>query len=153
MTVDQVNQLFKKDSKIGPRLEVLRRVGLGYLVWKQPIYTLSGGEVQRLKIAKELIKKTTPNTLYIFDEPTVGLHLQDVFRLVEVINHLVSAGHTVIAIEHHLHLLAACDWLIELGPAGGPGGGRVIATGRPEDVACCQTPTAPYLQALLERTS
>jgi len=130
-------------------LDVLRQVGLGYLVWKQPAYTLSGGEVQRLKIAKELIKKTKDKTLYILDEPTVGLHLEDVARLIEVLDRLVEAGHTVLAVEHHPHLLVACDWIVELGPVGGPEGGRVIATGTPKDVAQMDTPTAPYLRELL----
>ena len=135
MTIDQVYHHFQDEAKLAPRLEILQQVGLGYLVWKQPSYTLSGGEVQRLKIAKELIKKTKDKTLYILDEPTVGLHLEDVARLVDVLNRLVDAGHTVLAVEHHPHLLAACDWLIELGPVGGPDGGHIIATGTPEDVA------------------
>jgi excinuclease ABC subunit A len=125
-------------------------VGLGYLVWDQPAYTLSAGEVQRLKIAKELCKKTKNQTLYILDEPTVGLHMEDVSRLVRVLNQLVHAGHTVVVVEHHPHLLANCDWLIELGPGGGPDGGRVIAKGPPEEVANMDTPTAPYLREVLE---
>jgi excinuclease ABC subunit A len=149
MTVDEVYQHFKHDEKLASRLAVLLRVGLGYLVWNQSAYTLSGGEVQRLKIAKELIKKTRQKTLYILDEPTVGLHLADVARLVEVLNQLAEAGHTVLAVEHHPHLLAACDWLVELGPVGGPEGGRVIANGTPEQVAGMGTPTAPYLRELL----
>lgn len=149
MTVDEVYHHFRAEDKLAARLDVLRQVGLGYLVWKQPAYTLSGGEVQRLKIAKELIKKTRHKTLYILDEPTVGLHLADVARLTEVLNRLVEAGHTVLAVEHHPHLLAACDWIVELGPVGGPEGGRVIATGTPEQVAQMDTPTAPYLKELL----
>lgn len=152
LTLDEVYQLFKTEENIATRLEIINQVGLGYLVWKQPAYTLSGGEAQRLKIAKELIKRTRLKTLYIFDEPTVGLHLDDVSLLVKVINRLVDYGHTVIAIEHHLHLLAACDWLIELGPVGGPDGGHIIATGKPEEVAKLSTPTAPYLQTLLKGT-
>ena len=125
-------------------------MGLGYLVWDQPAYTLSGGEVQRLKIAKELNKKTKTKTLYILDEPTVGLHMEDVTRLVEVLNQLVDAGHTAVVVEHHPHLLTACDWLIELGPGGGPEGGKVIAKGTPEEVSKMNTPTAPYLREVLE---
>jgi len=151
MTVDEVFQHFRAEKKLAARLGVLRQVGLGYLVWKQSAYTLSGGEVQRLKIAKELIKKNKHKTLYILDEPTVGLHLADVARLVEVLNWLVEAGDTVLAVEHHPHLLVACDWLVELGPVGGPEGGRVIATGTPEQVAQMNTPTAPYLRELLEK--
>jgi len=149
MTVDEVHQHFQREEKLATRLNVLRQVGLGYLVWRQSAYTLSGGETQRLKIAKELIKKTKHKTLYILDEPTVGLHLADVARLVEVLNQLVEAGHTVLAVEHHPHLLATCDWIIELGPVGGPEGGRVIATGTPEQVAQMETPTAPYLRELI----
>jgi excinuclease ABC subunit A len=150
LTIEEVFQLFQSEDPLATRLDILRSVGLGYLVWNQPGYTLSGGEVQRLKIAGELMKETKVKTLYIFDEPTVGLHLEDIARLIGVINRLVDAGHTVIAVEHHLHLLAACDWLIELGPVGGPGGGSVIATGTPEQVAQQNTPTAPYLRTLLE---
>jgi excinuclease ABC subunit A len=153
MTIDKVYQLFETEENLAARLDIVRQVGLGYLVWKQPAYTLSGGEVQRLKIARELMKKTGDRTLYILDEPTVGLHLEDVARLVEVLNRLVDAGHTVVAVEHHPHLLAACDWLIELGPVGGPGGGKVIATGTPEEVAKMATPTAPYLFELINQAS
>ncbi|MFB0520430.1 MAG: hypothetical protein ACETWD_03255, partial [Desulfatiglandales bacterium] len=150
MTLDEVYELFKDEEQIMKPLNAVRQVGLGYLVWDQPAYTLSAGEVQRLKIAKELYKKTENQTLYILDEPTVGLHMEDVARLVEVLNHLVHAGHTVVVVEHHPHLLANCDWLIELGPGGGPEGGRVIAKGPPEEVANMSTPTAPYLRELLE---
>ena len=150
MTIDEVYQHFQDQEKLAQRLDIVRQVGLGYLVWKQAAYTLSGGEVQRLKITKELIKKTREKTLYILDEPTVGLHLEDVARLVDVLNQLVDAGHTVLVVEHHPHLLAACDWLIELGPVGGTHGGKIIATGTPEDVMKMNTPTAPYLHELLE---
>ena len=150
MTIDEVWQHFRDEKKLYPKLDIVRQVGLGYLVWKQKAFTLSGGEVQRLKIAKELIKKTREKTLYILDEPTVGLHLEDVARLVDVLNQLVKAGHTVISVEHHPYLLAACDWIIELGPVGGPAGGKVIATGAPETVMAMDTPTAPYMRELLE---
>jgi excinuclease ABC subunit A len=150
MTLDEVYELFKDKERITKPLNVVRQVGLGYLVWDQPAYTLSGGEVQRLKIAKELYKETKNDTLYILDEPTVGLHMEDVARLVEVLNQLVDAGHTVIVVEHHPHLLASCDWLIELGPGGGPKGGKVIAKGPPEEVIKTNTPTAPYLREVLE---
>jgi len=150
MTLDEVHELFKDEEKIAKPLNVVRQVGLGYLVWDQPAYSLSGGEVQRLKIAKELCKKTENQTLYILDEPTVGLHMEDVAQLITVLNQLVNTGNTVIVVEHHPHLLAHCDWLIELGPGGGPYGGLVIAEGTPEDVAKMDTPTAPYLQEVLE---
>jgi len=153
MTLDEVYELFKDEERIAKPLNVVRQVGLGYLVWDQPAYTLSGGEVQRLRIAKELYKKTKEKTLYILDEPTVGLHMEDVARLVGGLNQLVDAGHTVIVVEHHPHLLANCDWLTELGPEGGPEGGRVIAEGPPEKVAKMDTPTAPYLREVLEARS
>jgi excinuclease ABC subunit A len=150
MTLDEVYERFKDEKHIAIPLKIAQQVGLGYLVWDQPAYTLSGGEVQRLRIAKELYRKTKAKTLYILDEPTVGLHMEDVARLVDVLNQLVDAGHTVAVIEHHPHLLAKCDWLVELGPGGGPAGGHIIATGSPETVARMATPTAPYLRALLE---
>jgi excinuclease ABC subunit A len=153
MTIDEVYNHYQDEDKLAHRLDIVRQVGLGYLAWRQPAYTLSGGEAQRLKIAKELIKVTKVKTLYILDEPTVGLHLEDVARLVEVLNRLVDAGHTVVVVEHHPHLLVACDWIIELGPSGGPQGGYVIANGVPADVVKMNTPTAPYLRELLEVTS
>jgi excinuclease ABC subunit A len=153
MTINEVHNLLQSEEKLAPRLDIVRQVGLGYLVWKQAAYTLSGGEVQRLKIAKELMKKSRAETLYILDEPTVGLHLEDVARLVFVLNQLVDAGHTVLVVEHHPHLLAACDWIIEMGPVGGPDGGRIIATGTPEDVMKLNTPTAPYLRELIDPPS
>jgi excinuclease ABC subunit A len=125
-------------------------VGLGYLAWRQPAHSLSGGESQRLRIVKELCRKTQSETLYILDEPTVGQHPEDVIRLVQVLHHLVDAGHSVVIIEHHPHALAACDWLIELGPGGGPDGGRVLAEGPPEVLAGSDTPSAPYLREVLE---
>jgi len=150
MTFDEIYELFKSEPSLATPLKIVREVGLGYLVWNQRSYTLSGGEVQRLKIAKELLKKTKEPTLYILDEPSVGLHMEDCARLVAVLHRLVDAGHTVVVVEHHPHILASCDWIIELGPGGGPSGGKIIATGSPETVATTSTPTAPYLQALLE---
>jgi excinuclease ABC subunit A len=162
MNVDQVYDLFLDQvdpgSKLMRALAAAREVGLGYLVLRQPGYALSGGEAQRLKIAQELCRPTggrkpatgTRKTLYILDEPTLGQHLEDVARLCGVLNRLVDEGHTVLVSEHHPHLLVACDWLVELGPGGGPLGGRVLAQGTPESLACRETPTAPYLAALLE---
>ena len=149
MTLDEVYELFKDEEPIEKPLELVRRIGLGYLVWNQPSYTLSGGEVQRLKIAKELYRKTKDRTLYILDEPTVGLHMEDVAQLIQVLNRLVDEGHTVVVVEHHPHVLVNCDWLVELGPGGGPNGGRIIAEGSPEDVARLNSPTAPFLRELL----
>jgi excinuclease ABC subunit A len=150
LTIDQVYDLFGDDLRLASPLQAARQVGLGYLVLRQPGYSLSGGEAQRLKIARELNAKGAPGTLYIMDEPTVGQHLQDVRRLCDVLHGLVDAGGSVLVVEHHTHLLAACDWLVELGPGGGPQGGRVIAAGTPEEVARAQTPTASYLREILE---
>jgi excinuclease ABC subunit A len=150
LTIDEAYTLLGDEPRLARPLGVAREVGLGYLVLRQPGYALSGGEAQRLKIVKELCRKTSSETLYILDEPTVGQHLEDVSRLVDVLHRLVDRGHTVCVIEHHPHLLAACDWLVELGPGGGPDGGHIIAAGTPETVARGDTPTAPYLRAVLE---
>jgi excinuclease ABC subunit A len=152
LTLDQVYELFAEEKSLAGTLNKAREVGLGYLILRQPAYTLSGGEAQRLKIAAELCRKGTADTLYILDEPTVGLHLEDVTRLGQVLDKLVDQGHTVVVVEHHPHLLAACDWLVELGPGGGPDGGRVIAAGTPENLASGDTPTAPYLREVLAVT-
>jgi excinuclease ABC subunit A len=150
LTLDEIYTRFGSDARMSAALEAARQVGLGYLVLRQPGHALSGGEAQRLKIAHELSRKAAPQTLYILDEPTVGQHLEDVARLTGVLHHLVDAGHSVFVVEHHTHLLAACDWLLELGPEGGPEGGRCIAEGTPETVAQAATPTAPYLRRVLE---
>jgi len=150
LTIDEVYNLFGYEETLGRKLKPAKDVGLGYLVLRQPGHTLSGGEAQRLRIAKELSRKASSETLYILDEPTIGQHLEDVDRLIGVLQRLVDEGHTVVVIEHHPHLLAACDWLIELGPGGGPEGGRVIASGTPVTVAGGDTPTTPYLKEVLE---
>ncbi len=149
MTIDEVYTLHEDQPSIARPLAAARNVGLGYLVLRQPGYALSGGEAQRLKIAKELCQNTPVQTLYILDEPTVGQHLEDVARLNGVLHQLVDAGNTVFVVEHHTHLLAACDWLIELGPGGGPNGGKIIAAGTPETVAQGTSPTARYLREVL----
>ena len=150
MTIDEVWDRFGDEKKLGPKLEAARDVGLGYLVLRQPGHALSGGEAQRLKIAKDLCRRSSRETLYILDEPTVGQHLEDVARLTAVLHRLVAEEHSVLVVEHHPHLLAACDWLVELGPGGGPDGGRVIASGPPEALARGATPTAPYVRAVLQ---
>ena len=152
MTLDQTYELFGDDANVERILSSARNVGLGYLVLRQPGYSLSGGEAQRLKIAKELSAKKNKPSLYILDEPTVGQHLEDVRRLIGVLNELVDAGCSVLVVEHHPHLLAACDWLVELGPGGGPDGGRVIASGIPKILAKGTTPTAAYLREVLGGT-
>jgi excinuclease ABC subunit A len=150
LTIDQVVEVFGDQDRIARPLAAAQDVGLGYLVLRQPGYGLSGGEAQRLKIAKELYRNGSSPTLYILDEPTVGQHLEDVDRLSGVLHRLVEQGHSVVVIEHHAHLLAACDWLIELGPGGGPDGGQIIAAGPPEAIAAGDTPIALYLREILE---
>jgi len=150
LTFEEAYELFKGSQSIATKLNYVIQVGLGYLQLSQPARTLSGGEAQRLKIVKELSKKSTKKTLYILDEPTIGQHLEDVSKLIETLNLLVDKGHTVIVIEHHPQVLASCDWVIELGPGAGPEGGRVIAKGPPDEVAKLNTPTAPYLKEVLE---
>jgi excinuclease ABC subunit A len=152
LTIDQAHELYG-DTPVGGALAGAPELGLGYLVLRQPGHALSGGEAQRLKLARELIKKATPGALYILDEPSVGQHLEDLQRLMRVLNRLVDAAASVMVVEHHPHLLAACDWLVELGPGGGPAGGRVIASGTPEEVAAGSTPIAPYLREVLYRRS
>jgi excinuclease ABC subunit A len=155
LTLNQIYELFSEELSVAYPVQAARDVGLGYLVLRQPGYALSGGEAQRLKIAKELTRQssgrgTPKETLYILDEPTVGQHMEDVARLSGVLHRLIDEGHTAIVIEHHPHLLAACDWLMELGPGGGPDGGRLIAAGTPEKVAGGSTPSAPFLRDALE---
>ena len=150
LTIDQVVEVCGDPDRLARPLAAAQDVGLGYLVLRQPGYALSGGEAQRLKIAKELCRNASSTTLYVLDEPTVGQHLEDVARLGGVLHRLVEHGHSVVVIEHHPHLLATCDWLVELGPGGGPEGGRVIAAGPPEAMAAGDTPTAPYLHEVLE---
>ncbi|HUS78867.1 MAG TPA: ATP-binding cassette domain-containing protein, partial [Patescibacteria group bacterium] len=153
LTVDEVLELLSGDETLDRVLGSVREVGLGYLVMRQPGYTLSGGEAQRLKIAAELCKENSVGTLYVLDEPTVGQHMEDVSRLIGVLHRLVDEGNSVVVIEHHPHLLAACDRLLELGPVGGPDGGHVIASGTPDEVASGGTPTARYIREALEGTA
>jgi excinuclease ABC subunit A len=148
-TVDEVFALFGDEPLLARPLAAAKEVGLGYLVMRQPGYALSGGEAQRLKIASELYRRANVPTLYILDEPTVGQHLEDVARLSGVLHRLVDDGHSVVVVEHHPHLLASCDWLLELGLGGGPDGGRVIASGTPESLALGDTPIAAYLRDVL----
>ncbi len=128
-TIDEVYRLFGDEPRLQRQLQAAREVGLGYLVLRQPGYALSGGEAQRLKIASELCRKSVSGSFYILDEPSIGQHLEDVLRLTAVLHRLVDEGGSVLIVEHHTGLLAACDWLLELGPGGGPGGGHVIASG------------------------
>ncbi|HIF99472.1 MAG TPA: excinuclease ABC subunit UvrA [Myxococcales bacterium] len=151
LTVREALETFARHPKIAGPLGMLERVGLDYLHLGQPSPTLSGGEAQRIKLARELAKRATGRTLYILDEPTTGLHFEDVRRLVEVLNQLVDAGNSVLVIEHNLDVIKTADWIIDLGPGGGPGGGEIIARGTPEDVARQRdSQTGRYLAQLLK---
>ncbi|WP_299617002.1 excinuclease ABC subunit UvrA [Pelagibius sp.] len=135
MTVDEGVDFFKAVPSIRAKLETLQKVGLGYIHIGQPATTLSGGEAQRVKLSKELSRRATGRTLYILDEPTTGLHFEDVSKLLEVLHALVEQGNTVVVIEHNLEVIKTADWILDLGPEGGDRGGRIVATGTPEDVA------------------
>jgi len=133
-------------------LALLHRVGLDYIHVGQQATTLSGGEAQRVKLAKELSKRATGRTLYILDEPTTGLHFHDVAKLLEVLHELTDTGNTVVVIEHNLEVIKTADWLIDLGPEGGDGGGEIIAAGTPEDIVKAKRSyTGQYLKPVLER--
>ncbi len=152
LTVDEAFDLFESIPRIAQRLAALRQVGLGYIQLGQPATTLSGGEAQRVKLATELARKATGRTLYVLDEPTTGLHFQDVALLTHALFGLRDAGNTIIVIEHNIELIGCADWVIDMGPEGGEGGGRIIAQGSPEDVAAAnQGHTARYLAELFER--
>ncbi len=152
MPIARARELFAAIPRIARRLQVLCEVGLGYLPMGQPAPSLSGGEAQRVKLARELARPAREHTLYLLDEPTTGLHVADVKQLLAVLQRLVDRGHTVVIIEHNLDVIKSADYVIDLGPGGGEAGGELVAAGRPEDVAACpRSRTAPYLQkALLE---
>jgi excinuclease ABC subunit A len=153
MTVDEATEFFKAVPKIREILTTLQRVGLGYIHVGQQATTLSGGEAQRVKLAKELSKRATGRTLYILDEPTTGLHFHDVAKLLEVLHELVDAGNTVVVIEHNLEVIKTADWIVDLGPEGGSKGGRVVAAGTPETIAQAKgSYTGQYLAPYLART-
>ncbi|MDE6715028.1 MAG: excinuclease ABC subunit UvrA, partial [Muribaculaceae bacterium] len=146
MTINQAVEFFANVPAILNKIKVLQDVGLGYIKLGQPSSTLSGGESQRVKLAAELSKRDTGKTLFILDEPTTGLHFEDVKVLLDVLNRLVAKGNTVIVIEHNLDVIKCADYIIDMGPEGGRGGGNVIATGTPEEVALCKSShTAPFL--------
>ncbi len=151
LTVSEAFEVLGDIPALRPRLETLREVGLAYLRLGQPATTLSGGEAQRLKLAKELSRRTPGPTLYILDEPTTGLHFADIERLLQVLNLLVDAGHSVVVIEHNIDVIKAADYVIDLGPEGGERGGRIVATGTPEEIARVeQSHTGRYLRSLLK---
>ena len=135
MTVEAGAEFFKAVPSVREKMETLERVGLGYIKIGQQATTLSGGEAQRVKLSKELSRRSTGRTLYILDEPTTGLHFDDVRKLLDVLHELVEQGNTVVVIEHNLEVIKTADWIIDLGPEGGDGGGEIVAAGTPEDVA------------------
>ncbi len=152
MTVEAGADLFKAVPAVREKLDTLTRVGLGYIKVGQQATTLSGGEAQRIKLAKELSKRATGRTLYILDEPTTGLHFEDVRKLLEVLQELVESGNTMLVIEHNLEVIKTADWIIDLGPEGGEGGGEIIAVGTPEEVAkVSRSYTGQYLKPLLKK--
>ncbi|WP_416882152.1 excinuclease ABC subunit UvrA [Marivita sp.] len=150
MTVEDAQEFFKAVPSIREKMDALVRVGLGYIKVGQQATTLSGGEAQRVKLSKELAKRSTGRTLYILDEPTTGLHFEDVRKLLEVLHELVDQGNSVIVIEHNLDVIKTADWLIDIGPEGGDGGGQIVATGTPEEVAeVAASHTGRYLKPML----
>ncbi len=151
MTVDEGVAFFAQQPKILRKLQTLSDVGLGYVKIGQPATTLSGGEAQRVKLATELMKRPTGKTIYILDEPTTGLHTADVHRLVNVLERLVANGNTVVVIEHNLDVIKTADYIIDLGPEGGVGGGTLVACGTPEEIAACPASyTGQYLKSVLD---
>ena len=153
MTINQAVEFFSAIPPILNKLKVLQEIGLGYIKLGQPSSTLSGGENQRVKLATELSKRATGKTLYILDEPTTGLHFEDIRTLISVLNRLVDKGNTVLVIEHNLDVIKCADRVIDMGPGGGKNGGRIIAQGTPEQVADSESPTAPFLAEELSQIS
>lgn len=149
--MDEGVAFFAQQPKILRKLQTLSDVGLGYVKIGQPATTLSGGEAQRVKLATELMKRPTGKTIYILDEPTTGLHTADVHRLVNVLERLVANGNTVVVIEHNLDVIKTADYIIDLGPEGGVGGGTLVACGTPEEIAACPASyTGQYLKSVLD---
>jgi excinuclease ABC subunit A len=151
MTVEEGAEFFKVVPSIYDKFSMLEKVGLTYIQVGQSATTLSGGEAQRIKLAKELSKRATGRTLYILDEPTTGLHFEDIRKLLEVISALVDTGNTAVIIEHNLDVIKTADWVIDLGPNGGTGGGEIVAEGTPEDIAKIKKSyTGQYLKKILQ---
>ena len=150
LSVEQARDLFENQPKIATTLGTLIDVGLGYIKLGQSALTLSGGEAQRVKLARELAKRETGRTLYLLDEPTTGLHFQDIQKLLMVLHQLVEAGNSVIVIEHNLDVIKVADWIIDMGPEGGHAGGQIVAEGSPETVAKCKgSHTGTFLKEVL----
>ncbi len=152
MTVEDALSFFENIPKIKRKLQTLFDVGLGYITLGQPATTLSGGEAQRVKLASELHKRSTGRTLYILDEPTTGLHVDDIARLLVVLQRLVDNGDTVLVIEHNLDIIKTADYIVDLGPEGGAGGGTIVASGTPEEIIEVEESyTGRYLKPVMER--
>ena len=152
MTVEEALEFFKAVPRVRDVLALLHRVGLDYIHVGQQATTLSGGEAQRVKLAKELCKRATGRTLYILDEPTTGLHFHDVAKLLDVLHELVETGNSVVVIEHNLEVIKTADWIIDLGPEGGDGGGEIVAQGTPEDIVkAARSYTGQFLKPVLGR--
>jgi len=152
MTVSEAIGFFENVPPIRSKLKLLHDVGLGYIRLGQSATTLSGGEAQRIKLARELGKPARSDTLYILDEPTIGLHFADVQRLLDVLMRLVDLGNSIVVIEHNLDVIKSADWIIDLGPEGGPGGGRIVAEGTPEDVSRAEgSLTGTFLKKALQQ--
>ena len=149
MTVSEALSFFEALPKIKEKIQTLEQVGLGYIRLGQASPTLSGGEAQRIKLAKELSRPSTGKTVYILDEPTTGLHFFDVHKLCKILQKLVDLGNTVIVIEHNMELVKTADWIIDLGPEGGSGGGKLVGEGTPESIAKQNTPTGHALSRAL----
>lgn len=150
MTINQAVEFFSNMPSILHKIKVMQEIGLGYIKLGQPSSTLSGGENQRVKLATELAKRDTGRTLFILDEPTTGLHFDDISTLMTVLNRLVDRGNTVVVIEHNLDVIKSADYIVDMGPGGGKNGGRIIATGTPEAIAAGESPTAPFLRTELQ---
>ena len=151
MTVDEEDEFFENQPKILRKLKTLQEVGLGYIKIGQPATTLSGGEAQRVKLSTELSKRATGKTIFILDAPTTGLHTADVHKLIEVLQKLADTGNTVLVIEHNLNVIKVADHIIDLGPEGGIGGGTIVASGTPEQIAECENSyTGKYLKSYIE---
>ncbi|MDE6817958.1 MAG: excinuclease ABC subunit UvrA, partial [Muribaculaceae bacterium] len=145
MTINQAVEFFANTPVILKKIKMLQDIGLGYIKLGQPSSTLSGGENQRVKLATELAKRDTGKTLFILDEPTTGLHFDDINTLMGLLNQIVDKGNTVLIIEHNTDVIKSADYIIDMGPAGGSGGGQIVAQGTPEEVAKTDSPTAPFL--------
>ena len=150
MSVEEGMRFFSRHDVISDKLKTLYDVGLGYIKLGQSATTLSGGEAQRVKLATELSRRATGKTLYILDEPTTGLHFEDIKRLLQVLNHLVDKGNTVLIVEHNLDVIKSSDWVIDLGPEGGDKGGEIVCQGTPKDVAkSAKSYTGQYLKKII----